>query len=55
MEFSATPNSKNIIATLRIVTADKSELKFLLMLYFNASSIKEHILQGTFFGGCFEI
>ena len=29
-----TPNSKNIIATLRIVTIEKSELTFLLILYF---------------------
>ena len=30
-----TPNSKNIIATLRIVTIEKSELTFLLALYFH--------------------
>ena len=30
-----TPNSKNIIATLRIVTTEKSELAFLLILYFH--------------------
>ena len=35
MEFFTTPNSKKIIATLRIVTIEKSELTFLLMLYFH--------------------
>ena len=35
MELFTTPNSKNIIATLRIVTIDKSELTFLLTLYFH--------------------
>ena len=35
MEFFTTPNSKNIIATLRIVTIEKSELTFLLILYFH--------------------
>ena len=30
-----TPISKNIIATLRIVTIEKSELTFLLILYFH--------------------
>ena len=35
MNFFTTPNSKNIIATLRIVTIDKSELTFLLVLYFH--------------------
>ena len=34
MKFFATPNSKNIIVTLRIVTIEKSGLTFLLMLYF---------------------
>ena len=33
MEFFTTPRSKNIIATLRIVRIEKSELTFLLMLY----------------------
>ena len=35
MKFFTTPNSKNIIATLRIVTIEKSELTFLLILYFH--------------------
>ena len=35
MNFFTTPNSKNIIATLRIVTIEKSELTFLLVLYFH--------------------
>ena len=33
-EIFTIPNSKNIIATLRIVTIEKSELTFLLVLYF---------------------
>ena len=32
MKFFTTPNSKNIVATLRIVTKEKSELTFLLIL-----------------------
>ena len=36
MKFFTTPNSKNIIATLRIVTIEKSELTFLLILYFHS-------------------
>ena len=35
MEFFTTPNSKNIIAILRIVTIEKSELTFFLTLYFH--------------------
>ena len=35
MKFFETPSSKNIIATLRIVTIEKSELTFLLKLYFH--------------------
>ena len=35
MKFFTTPNSKNIITTLRIVTIEKSELAFLLILYFH--------------------
>ena len=35
MESFTTPNSKNIYATLRIVTIEKSELTFLLILYFH--------------------
>ena len=34
MKFFTTPNSKNIIAFLRIATIEKSELTFLLILYF---------------------
>ena len=34
----ATPNSKTIIATLRIVTIEKSELTCLLTLYFHGNS-----------------
>ena len=34
MKFFTTPNSKNIIVTLRIVTIEKSELTFLLLFYF---------------------
>ena len=35
MKFFTTPNSKNIIATLRIVAIEKSVLTFLLILYFH--------------------
>ena len=35
MKFFTTPSSKNIIATLRIVTIEISELTFLLILYFH--------------------
>ena len=38
MNFFTTPNSKNIIATLRIVTIEKSELTFLPILYFLATT-----------------
>ena len=41
MKFFTTPNSKNIIATLRIVTIEKSELAFLLILYFHGPSLKD--------------
>ena len=37
MKFFATPNSKNIIVTLRIVAIEKSGLTFLLMLYFHGN------------------
>ena len=37
MKFFATPNSKNIIVTLRIVTIEKSGLTFLLMLHFHGN------------------
>ena len=36
MKFFATPNSRNIIETLPIVTIEKSELPFLLILHFAA-------------------
>ena len=35
MNLFTTPNSKNIIATLRIVTIEKSKSTFLLVLYFH--------------------
>ena len=38
MKVFTTPSSKNIIGTLRIVTIEKSELKFLLILYFHGST-----------------
>ena len=40
MKFFTTPSSKNIIATLRIVTIEISELTFLLILNFHVK-IKE--------------
>ena len=39
MNFFTTPNSKNVIATLRIVTIEKSELTFLPVLYFYGTII----------------
>ena len=39
-DFLQTPNRKNIIATLRIVAKEKSELTLLLILYFHATCIK---------------
>ena len=45
MEFFTTPNSKNIIAALRIVTIEKSELTFLLIMYFHEQS--ESIIKTT--------
>ena len=36
MKFFTTSNSKNVIATLGIVTTERSELTFLLILYFHA-------------------
>ena len=38
MNFFTTPNSKNVIAILRIVTIEKCELTFLLVLYFHGLS-----------------
>ena len=35
MKFFTTPNSKNLIATLRIATLEGPELTFLLILYFH--------------------
>ena len=50
MKFFTTPNSKNITATLRIVTIEKSELTFLLLLYFydfqNKSAHNLETLEG---------
>ena len=37
-KFFTTPNSKNITATLCIVTIERSELKFLLILHFHGYS-----------------
>ena len=39
MKFFTTPNSKDIIATLRKVTIEKSKLTFLLILYFHVYTI----------------
>ena len=38
MEFFRTPNSKTIIATLRVPTIVKSDLAILLKLYFHGFS-----------------
>ena len=46
MEFFTTPNSKNIISTLHIVTIEKSESKFLI-LYFHALT-KSKNCENTF-------
>ena len=54
MNFFATPNSKNIIATLRIVTIEKSELTLLLVLYFHSMNnlygwgLSEYLPYGRF-------
>ena len=45
MEFFTTPNSKNISATIRIVTVEKSEITFLLMLYFHAHGHDKMIIR----------
>ena len=42
MNFFTTFNSKSIIAALRIVTIEKSELTFLLVLYFHNNT---YVLQ----------
>ena len=39
MNFFTSPNLKNIIATLRIVTIEKFELTFLLILCFHVQEI----------------
>ena len=38
MKFFTTSNSKNIIATLRMVKIEKSELTFLVILYFHGQN-----------------
>ena len=38
IKFFTTPNSKNIIATLRTVAVEKFELTFLIILYFHGRS-----------------
>ena len=38
--FFTTPNSRNVIATLRIVTIERSELTFLLIIYFHGQTIE---------------
>ena len=54
MNFFATPNSKNIIATLHIVTIEKSELTLLLALYFHSMNnlygwgLSEYLPYGRF-------
>ena len=54
MNFFATPNSKNIIATLHIVTIEKSELTLLLVLYFHSMNnlygwgLSEYLPYGRF-------
>ena len=40
LEFFTTANSKNIIATLLVVTIEKSELAFLLILYFHGVTLQ---------------
>ena len=42
-EIFTTLNSKNIILTLRIVTIEKSELVFLLVLIFRALGEEKHL------------
>ena len=37
MKLFVTPNSKNIIATLRTVTIEEFQLTFLITLYFHGS------------------
>ena len=41
--FFVATSSKNIIATLRIVTIEKSELRFLLILYFHGIEIIQNL------------
>ena len=48
MKFFTTPNSKNVIATLRIVTIEKAELTFLLILYFHRQTLlRFYLLKRT--------
>ena len=47
IKIFTTPNSKKVIATLRIVTIEKSELTFLLILYFH-DMIKPLIVPTTY-------
>ena len=49
MEFFTTPNSKNIIATLRIVTIEKSESTFLLILYFHGLVNEFELFKQAFY------
>ena len=41
MKFFTTSNSRKIIATLRIVTIEKSELTFLLILSFYGDALRD--------------
>ena len=43
MKFFTTPNSNNVIATLRIVTIERSELAFILILYVMRWAIWQHL------------
>ena len=42
MKFFATPNSKNVIVTLRIVATERSELTFLLIFYIHDSTYSQN-------------
>ena len=51
MKLFTTPNLKNIIATLHIVTIEKSELTFLHLLYFyDVNDISTHFWRTRIFG-----
>ena len=43
MKFFAATSSKNIVATLRIVTIEISELRFLLIVYFHGMQIIQNL------------